>query len=164
MRQPTLIVASLLGVVSVGWLVGLWPWGGHSQTREAIAIASLLASILPWLVVARRRFWTFQASDRLPWRVAVDGLVAFSVVAFPLGVALVNHFFPGPAQSPGWIGEPAHGVNAFALVAMSILASIATAVLAFGIQLVRDRWQPFATAIAASVQIGQWVYLSWSQS
>ena len=114
-----------------------------------ISLGVLLVSVLPWLVVIRRRFWRRRFPDGGRWMIAVAALLWISLLVGPVvtgSVWLWTQFSDAPdgmARFSNFLGVVVFGVVSFS-------AAYWLATMALLIQIWRDQWRANLTGVTVA--------------
>jgi hypothetical protein len=116
------------------------------STLFGIGLGVLMVSVLPWLVVLRRRFWRKRFPDGGRWMTAVSALLWISLLIGPLVTGSfwlwwqLSHAPDGMARFGDFLGVVVFGVISFS-------AGYLSAAIALLIQIWRDQWRAKLTGV-----------------
>jgi hypothetical protein len=115
-----------------------------------ISLGVLMVSVLPWLVVLRRRVWRRRYADGGGWMTVVSALLWISLLIGPLVTGAFwawtqfTDAHDGMARLSDTLGTLVFGV-------VSISAGYCLATLALLIQIWRDQWRTKLTGVTVSI-------------
>lgn len=122
---------------------------GSESALFGISLGGIMVSVLPWLVVLRRRCWRRRFPEGGRWMTAVSALLWIAVLIGPLGTGAfwVGTRFSGAADGMERLSDTI-GTLVFAVVSFSAACSLAT--LAILIQIWRDQWRAKLTGVTVA--------------
>jgi hypothetical protein len=123
---------------------------GSESALFGISLGVLLVSVLPWLVVLRRRFWRRRFPDGGRWMTFVSAILWISLLIGPLVTGSVWAWtqFSGAVDGMERLSDTL-GTLVFGVVSFSTAYCLAT--MALLIQIWRDRWRAKLTGVTVAV-------------
>jgi len=122
---------------------------GSESALFGISLGVLLVSVLPWLVVLRRRFWRRRFPDGGRWMTAVSVLLWISLLIGPLvtGSFWAWTQFSGAVDGMERLSDTL-GILVYGVVSFSAAYCLAT--MALLIQIWRDQWRAKLTGVTVA--------------